>query len=1540
MEVRIPFLKRQVHCSWRKILPVLASAIVLLLALLAVLEAASDPAIADITAPDVGGTLPGTQHWTPADNPHVVTETVIVPADATLFVSPGVEVYFDQDTGIQVAGDGRLQAEGTAADPILFTAHTTSPSRGYWERIFFDDTALASTLSYCLVEYAGTGVAVGGDTDFHTIDNCIFRDNGDDTDWTSGGAIHSAGDELTITNNELYDNELGIRLRKSFGDIISGNVIHDNDGFGIGFLAAAAPGGGNNTITENEIYGNGGFGLGFVSEDNYEGGNNNQILSNDIHDTVAAGGYAGDGLYLDVGVLNTVAGNSINANEGHGVWAMSQEVLEFTENIVRDNGLNGLTISDPGTSMTIHSNVLCNNAVLQIENRGRITVTAEGNWFGTNTPGAGEISSFVDYTPWIVMELSVAPNQLPADGLSTATLTLTMNDGAGHSVPDGYPVDVTVSEGSLSASTLYLTNGQATATYTAGTTAGPVEFQATDGCGTLTFDAELELLAVDLAIDKTGPGGTTRPGELVTFTIDVSELNGVDARDVVITDDLPAGALWFSDTSASCGLSRQQPTPSTVVWTKDLWLADESCQFDLTVLVGGDACLEETLVNHVEITSTTDDDDLTNNSDTTTIDSPAVVCLDLAVAKDDGAGAVLVWQPEKAYVITYTVTYSNEGYVDATGVTLTDILPDGSQVYAANGWDCPDGTCTYTVGALAMGARQTAPPLVVEVLRCGDLRNEVTIGDDGLLGPDFDPADNTAVVTTSVPCLPDLRVVKNDNVGPTEPTPDSAWALDWLDPALLEAAEQRPCVHPGELITYSIAYANTGVETATQVVLTEVLPEYTTYVGGGWTCEDHLCTLEVEDLPPGAGGKADFIVHVDEAPPDLLILNEVHIISFEPDRDMDDNASFESTPVCEVCLEVSKDDNLPCAFPGDEIRYTIAFTNVCDVEATGVVLTETLPAYTQYLETPGWTSVGGDQYSYAYGSLAAGASDTVEFVVVVDDPLPDTVTETTDVVCIGRDGSTRADDCFTLVTPLPLVADLRVVKHDHIGPPPPETDQQLERFYQVLFDQPYEPSAVQQEWEPVRPGDVYSYTITYLNLGRAPATGIVLTETIPAQTTYVGYGWTHVVDNVYTRPVGDLDVRQGGQVNIWVRVNPDACGTSGYLYNWVHIAGDVEECNLSNNWSGEETPVEYPPCEGAIYLPVIMKEYEPYVPPTPITPTPTPRPEGYVSDVAVNPETNRVYVASPPMDAVFAVDPTGDGSVIDTIPVGDRPSGLAVVTTTNKIYAANFGSWTVTAIRGSDHTRLADIYAGAQACKVAADSDDARVYVANHLEIDNGAAAINSQTDEFLYYYTRLHATQGRYGIDLDPAAEKLFIAARDAGLIVIQDAFWPDQEPVLVKLDPPRVPFVVAFNPTTEHLFVTAPDDNLVVVLDPYSIQWNRASWTTWQGRPVFVLDSTNAGWIAEIGVGRGAEEGIAVNPLTGYVYVTNADSDTVSILLDDPVGDNIDWVMDVQVGEHPQGVAVDPTRNLIYVGNAWSRDLTVIDGSDHTIEKTIPLY
>ena len=111
------------------------------------------------------------------------------------------------------------------------------------------------------------------------------------------------------------------------------------------------------------------------------------------------------------------------------------------------------------------------------------------------------------------------------------------------------------------------------------------------------------------------------------------------------------------------------------------------------------------------------------------------------------------------------------------------------------------------------------------------LTNTVRVA-DGLWAGDVNPADNVYTVTTGFECLPDLVVVKNDNVG-TTPVGDKLRLLERFAPAL-RAAQQDECKGVGELITYTIAYVNTGLETATHVVLTETLPAYTSYAGTGW----------------------------------------------------------------------------------------------------------------------------------------------------------------------------------------------------------------------------------------------------------------------------------------------------------------------------------------------------------------------------------------------------------------------------------------------------------------------------------------------------------------------------------------------------------------------------------------------------------------------------------------------------------------------------------------------------------------------------------
>ncbi len=71
--------------------------------------------------------------------------------------------------------------------------------------------------------------------------------------------------------------------------------------------------------------------------------------------------------------------------------------------------------------------------------------------------------------------------------------------------------------------------------------------------------------------------------------------------------------------------------------------------------------------------------------------------------------------------------------------------------------------------------------------------------------------------------------------------------------------------------------------------------------------------------------------------------------------------------------------------------------------------------------------------------------------------------------------------------------------------------------------------------------------------------------------------------------------------------------------------------------------------------------------------------------------------------------------------------------------------------------------------------------------------------------------------------------------------------------------PYQVAVNPASGHLFVVCPDD-----------------------RQMHIYDLADTRWLAWVPVGRGAQEGIAVDAATGRVYVSNGGDDTVSIFQD----------------------------------------------------------
>ncbi|WP_143735525.1 isopeptide-forming domain-containing fimbrial protein, partial [Microbulbifer mangrovi] len=151
------------------------------------------------------------------------------------------------------------------------------------------------------------------------------------------------------------------------------------------------------------------------------------------------------------------------------------------------------------------------------------------------------------------------------------------------------------------------------------------------------------------------------------------------------------------------------------------------------------------------------------------------------------------------------------------------------------------------------------------------------------------------------------------------------------------------------------------------------------------------------------------------------------------EREYDDSDEV-TAEIGAVDLFVDKDDGGISAEPGDDITYTIDYGNNGNIDATGVVITESLPEYVTFdpAANPGWT-LDGDTLTFDVGDLAAGETGSVELVVTVISPLPAGVEETNNTVSIDGDENngtdpTPEDNTDEDVTPLIAAPDYVIDK--------------------------------------------------------------------------------------------------------------------------------------------------------------------------------------------------------------------------------------------------------------------------------------------------------------------------------------------------------------------------------------------------------------------------------------------------------------------------------------------------------------------------------
>jgi uncharacterized repeat protein (TIGR01451 family) len=191
----------------------------------------------------------------------------------------------------------------------------------------------------------------------------------------------------------------------------------------------------------------------------------------------------------------------------------------------------------------------------------------------------------------------------------------------------------------------------------------------------------------------------------------------------------------------------------------------------------------------------------------------------------------------------------------------------------------------------------------------------------------------------------------------------------------LEKSVDRDTIAPDGILTYTLSYRNTGNQTATSVSIRDALPGGTVYVSdsatAGGILDNRTLSWSIGDVPSGDVGLVSFQVKVSSlAIQGQTITNQATILG-SGIAAIASNQTL-TTVTTESALTLTKTAARAFLYASDSLTYTLAVQNNSATTVANVLLTDTLPANTGFVEASHNGQAVGQLVTWDLGDLAAG----------------------------------------------------------------------------------------------------------------------------------------------------------------------------------------------------------------------------------------------------------------------------------------------------------------------------------------------------------------------------------------------------------------------------------------------------------------------------------------------------------------------------------------------------------------------------------------
>ena len=531
-----------------------------------------------------------------------------------------------------------------------------------------------------------------------------------------------------------------------------------------------------------------------------------------------------------------------------------------------------------------------------------------------------------------------------------------------------------------------------------------------DDQSTITIVVQQADLSLTKAVSKANP----QVGEDVTFTVTLSNGGPHRATGVAIRDQLPSGMTYLSSTPSTGSYDS-----ASGIWTVPALENGTKATLQLTAKTVGTT----TTTNAAEVIAADQrDPDSTPNNNVATEDDQASAAVTPQIADLSLAKTANPVRPVANQQVTFTITVTNAGPSDATGVTVQDAVPAGMTFVSAT---ATSGTYDRTNGVWNVGKVSKSGTVTLTLVAKTETSDEKT---------------NVAEITASDQFDPDSQPGNHD---PDEDDQASVTLSPQIADLSLTKETDRDAPNVGDNVTFTITLNNAGPDAATGVKVKDALPEGFSYVSST-AAQGSYSPLSGEwnvgTVTPGAN---TILYIVGKVTSSTAKINDAEVIAanqFDPDSTPgngvateDDQASITATPQI-ADLSLGKVVDKPAPNLGENITFVIGINNAGPDTATNVSVLDRLPAGVSYVSSsPSQGTFDPTSGRWTVGTVSKGTNVTLRIVAKVTQLGPQI--NTTEVVAVDQfdndstpGNNQPAEDDQASVTVTPQSADLSLTQ--------------------------------------------------------------------------------------------------------------------------------------------------------------------------------------------------------------------------------------------------------------------------------------------------------------------------------------------------------------------------------------------------------------------------------------------------------------------------------------------------------------------------------